>query len=202
MIRPDGSKYILDGPDNQFRCFSASQEVIFPGLYNQRKHNSDTMHAVIMNSVSFVPPIARIIIQSLPTKANVIRIHIGGDFKVQAEFDAWMMVAKYSPQKLFYAYTKSLPFWIKRLGETPRNFVLTASAGGHKDKLIREYGLRHATVVDTPGTAWLLRQEIDHDDSHAADPISKDNFCLLVHGPQKAGTYRSTASYNNRGQYV
>ena len=35
----EGKRSIQDGPDTQFRCFSASQEAQYTGVYNSRKNN-------------------------------------------------------------------------------------------------------------------------------------------------------------------
>src|SRR5688500_2669546 len=39
----NGKRTIEDGPHTQFRCFSASQEVLFTNVYNHRKHNTDVI---------------------------------------------------------------------------------------------------------------------------------------------------------------
>ena len=40
-----GKRTIEDGPRTKFRCFSASQEVLFTNVYKNRKTNSDAMVA-------------------------------------------------------------------------------------------------------------------------------------------------------------
>jgi hypothetical protein len=42
----DGSRRIKDGPHTKFRCFSASQEVLFTNTYKSRKRNHDAIHAL------------------------------------------------------------------------------------------------------------------------------------------------------------
>jgi hypothetical protein len=71
---------------------------------------------------------ANLILESIPTDAQRIRIHVAGDFFSQAYFDAWLMVARSRPDIAFYAYTKSIPFWIHhRQSDLPENFKLNAS---------------------------------------------------------------------------
>ena len=41
VVQSDGRRKIKDGVDNEFRCFSASQEVQYTNVYNLRKHNYD-----------------------------------------------------------------------------------------------------------------------------------------------------------------
>ena len=39
----EGKRTIKDGPNTKFRCFSASQEVQYNGVYNRRKNNFDSL---------------------------------------------------------------------------------------------------------------------------------------------------------------
>lgn len=193
---------VKDGPKTEFRCFSASQEVIFPAVYRLRKHNFDTLR-----QFKFGDMLATIG-SSLPQNAGVIRIHVGGDFFNQDYFDAWLYTAIAHQDKLFYAYTKSLPYWLARRTELKavRNFVLTASYGGRHDSLIKKHRLRYSKVVYSVDAAGDM--PIDHDDSHAADPSLRSKpFALLIHGIQPKGTEASKAlvklkgvgSYNRKG---
>jgi hypothetical protein len=198
VVGADGRRHIEDGPHTQFRCFSASQEVLFTGVYNLRKNNGDII--LPMAAQPFGDVIAgKQIVSELPKKAGIIRIHVGGDFKTQNYFDAWCYAARERPDVLFYAYTKSLPFWVKRLGN-----ILTASRGGYKDELIDKYNLREAVVVFTKASAKKAKLPIDHDDSHAANPKSKNkSFALLIHGVQPKGSEAAKAlrALNGEGSY-
>jgi hypothetical protein len=97
-----------------------------------------------------------------------------------------MHVARCQPLRTFYAYTKSLPFWLRRIGDIPKNFVLNASRGGAHDELIAKHDLKYAEVVYSYEEAKAKRLEIDHDDSHAYK--SGKPFALLIHGTQPAGS--------------
>ena len=121
----------------------------------------------------------------------MVRIHVSGDFYSQSYFDAWCKVARARPDMTFYAYTKSLRFWVARLDEIPPNLILTASAGGRYDALILEHGLRYARVVFSEDEAVKAGLELDHDDSHAQK--HGPNFALLLHGTQPAGSEASKA---------
>lgn len=175
---------IKDGPNTQFRCFSASQEVMYTATYNLRKHNLDTLKAC----KTTMPMIAKIA-ESFPKNAGVIRIHVAGDFFNSEYFRAWIAIAKNKPNVLFYAYTKSLPYWIENREFIPDNFILTASRGGRMDNLIDENGLRSVKVVFSENEASELGLQIDHTDELAANPSLKNNdFALLIHGSQPAGS--------------
>ena len=185
----DGAKrHIHDGKYMLFRCFSASQEVQYPALYDRRKHNFDMLKACACTG-----DIVDLIESSMPEDLGICRLHVGGEFFSQRYFDAWEIVAENNPSKLFYAYTKSLPYVIKNFWHID-NFVLTASRGGRRDDLIQEYGLRESVVVYSEQEAELLGLEIDHDDSHAARPSLRDqSFALLIHGTQAKGSEANEA---------
>lgn len=187
--QPDGKRKVVDGPDMEFRCFSASQEALYTTVYNARKHNTD-----LVSACKTTEDYAKLILNSLPSKAKYIRVHIGGDFRLKRHFEAWNAVAMFNPDKVFYAYTKALPHWVAMRDKIAENFVLTASRGGKRDDLIQSAHLREARVVFSEQEAKNLGLEIDHDDSHAALPeLSHRSFALLIHGTQPAGTEAAKA---------
>ena len=193
---PTGKRKIRDGKKTEFRCFSASQEVQYTNVYNSRKHNFDLLRKLSCGEM------VDMINQSLPTNAGIVRIHVAGDFFSQQYMEAWYTVALLNPNILFYAYTKSLRFWLA-INEFPvlHNFVLTASYGGTHDHLIDEFNLRSTKVVFSEAEAEELGLAIDHDDSHAAKPSLRDNsFALLIHGTQPAGSEASTALKKLKGK--
>lgn len=183
VLQDDGKKKLVDGPDTEFRCFSASQEVIFPGVYNSRSGNFDLLRKKTTEEMY------ALIAAHMPKDAGIVRIHVAGDFFNEAYFKAWVGLAILNPEILFYAYTKSLPYWVNNLELIPENMVLTASRGGRMDYMIEAYKLRSVKVVFSQYQARQLRVPIDHDDSHAAIPAkSGKDFALLIHGVQKAGS--------------
>lgn len=185
----DNSWKIVDGEHTQFRCFSASEEVIYPNVRESRINNMQ----LVEYAAESIGRAFDCIDANFPKDCEVLRIHVGGDFKTQAYFDAWVEYAEYRPDVIFYAYTKSLPFWVNRIGKIPNNFVLTASYGGYRDKLIAEHNLRYALVVNPALPSHFIVDsntaivdnvvyEIDHDDSHAAK--QGPSFALVLHGIQ------------------
>ena len=187
---PTGKKAIKDGPETEFRCFSASQEVMFPGVYKRRKHNYDTLRGLHLNDMIYRLNLDK------PKDLGILRFHVGGDFFNSDYFFAALSLAMRNPDKLFYAYTKSLRYWVKYREWTDQieNFILTASRGGRDDSLIESEGLRESVVVFSEAEAEEKGLEIDHDDSHAAVPDWEfDNFALLVHGTQPKGSEAAEA---------
>jgi hypothetical protein len=190
-------RFIKDGPKTKFRCFSASQEVLFPTTYNLRKHNFDLLRGKSEQEMF------EIINRALPKNAGIVRIHVAGDFFCEAYLRAWIRVAEANPGVLFYAYTKSLSYWIKNKSwiDAVSNFNLTASFGGRLDHLIQEHNLRFAKVVFSELEAEELGLEIDHDDSHAA--LNGGSFALLIHGVQPSGSKAGKAvkALKGKGSY-
>tara|TARA_R100000406_G_scaffold37568_1_gene24934 strand:+ start:1600 stop:2379 length:780 start_codon:yes stop_codon:yes gene_type:complete len=196
VVQDNGKRKIKDGKHTEFRCFSASQEVQYTNVYNSRKHNFDTLRKLTCGQM------VDVINESLPKDAGIVRIHVAGDFFSQQYMEAWYTVALLNPRILFYAYTKSLRYWLN-IREFPElwNFVLTASYGGTHDHLIDEFNLRSAKVVFSQAEAEELGLAIDHDDSHAAKPtLRDDSFALLLHGTQPKGSAASVALKELKGQ--
>jgi hypothetical protein len=113
----------------------------------------------------------------LPSRATHVRIHGGGDFFNQAYFDAWLSVIAGNPSRTFWAFTKSLNFWVRRLDRIPANFTLTASYGGTQDHLIERYGLKHCRVFRTLAEVEASGLPLDTDDTAAMSGAG--NFALL-----------------------
>lgn len=174
---------IQDGKHTQFRCFAASSESLFKNVRESRWHN--------FNLLTASKDLVQLISTSLPKKAQMIRVHVSGDFFNEKYFKAWMQVASLHPDKTFYAYTKSLGYWVNNLDLIPSNFKLTASEGGKQNNLIALHNLKYAKVVYSPEEAIQEGLEIDHDDSHAYN--SDQSFALLLHGIQPAGSKASQA---------
>ena len=60
----------------------------------------------------------------------------------------WLETCRKYPNVEFWAYTKSLPFWVARLDVIPENLTITASRGGKFDDLIEKHDLKNVRVVD------------------------------------------------------
>ena len=180
---------IKDGACQKFRCFAASLEAIFANTRKSRWHNLELLRAARTVNGMF-----ELLRESIIPARNGYRWHASGDFFSQTYFDAFLKLAADRPRKLFYAYTKSLPFWVKAgaEGRIPENVVLTASRGGNYDDLIKEHSLREVVTVYHPDQAKAMGLEIDHDDSLARNP-HVNKFALLIHGTQPANSLSQDA---------
>lgn len=173
----------VDGVET-YVCYAARAER-FPGVRDARWGNFDTVRAMVQDN----QPI------ELPEGTTHVRVHGSGDFYSQDYFDWWLQQARNYPDVQFWAFTKSLRYWVERLGDIPANFALTASTGGKEDHLIEEHDLKSTTVYhdidDVP--AWVM---IDIDDAEAQDS-SRPSFALLENLTNKAqGTDERIAHHN------
>ena len=182
---------IKDGKHTEFRCFQASAEAVYPSLRKAVWHNMDLIDAILKDHKieNKWYAIAELICDSLP-KADIYRVHVGGDYFNYNYLVAWSQVAKRFPDRIFYSYTKSVHLWEKLHGLAP-NLILTASRGGHFDSKIEENAFKCAEVVFSEQEAIDKGLEIDHDDEHAA--FGKSSFALLLHGVQPKGSRASKA---------
>ena len=175
---------ITDGKATVFRCFAASSEAVYKNVRLSRWSNFD-----LLRSAKTAENMTNLILQSLPKKFDIVRIHVSGDFFNMDYLHAWVNVAKLHPNSLFYAYTKSLVYLIGL--ELPENLNITASKGGKLDNLINKHNLKFAEVVYSEQEAKDKGLSIDHDDSHAMN--GKNSFALLIHGTQPKGSKGSKA---------
>jgi len=143
-----------------FKCYAAAAER-FPGVREHRWNN----YEYVKNGG----------VPVLPKDCENVRIHCSGDFFSQAYFDMWLQVARDNPNVNFWAFTKSINYWINRVNDIPSNFILTASYGGKFDHLIEEHDLKSAKVYKTIADAGDL--PIDDNDDWARVPNVK--FALI-----------------------
>lgn len=181
---------IQDGKHTKFRCFSASQEVVYKTVFKSRQKNLDLIK-MAKGLQAKVELINSSIFHSRRPNTKKVRIHVAGDFFSQEYFDAWMEVARLNKDLIFYAYTKSIPFYLARINELPSNFRITVSEGGRFDNLIQET-MKRAIVVFSEKEAKERGLKLDHDDSRAYSKSKKD-FGLLIHGVQPKGTEAAKA---------
>jgi len=182
------TRKIESGKEAKIRCYAVNVEVLFPKIFDSRWRNLQLLKKC--DKAGMVALLNKSIAKSRNPK---VRIHASGDFFSQTYFDSWLEIAKLFPQKLFYGYTKALPFWIKRINDIPKNFKLVASKGGICDNLIDKYHLPYVQVVFSQEEAKKLGLELDHDDS-LAEKADK-SFAILLHGAQNKNTVAGKAWY-------
>ena len=179
-----GKRKVLDGKNSKYRCFSAIQEAQYPSVYNQRKHNFDTL----LKHKDDYMDMTELILDSLPKNADYIRVHVGGDFFNENYMLAWYLVAQLNPNIKFYAYTKAIKWMSELEHHRPDNFSMIDSYGSKEDAIIDELNLKSANVVFHPSETNL---PIDKNEYYAIN--DKGSFSLLLHGTQKQGSEGSKA---------
>jgi len=96
----------------------------------------------------FVPKMNATIILERPTH---IRIHDSGDFYSIEYLNKWVQIANDNKDVIFYAYTKSIPFFKRNKQNNnnwllPKNLKIIFSEGSKKDNLINTTKDRHARI--------------------------------------------------------
>lgn len=86
-------------------------------------------------------------IANLPRRFTRVRPHSSGDFFSPYYFDVWLDVIRLNSDKYFYAYTKQIEEYHKRLKLIDRldNFHIIQSVGGKQDHLI-DTALPHSRI--------------------------------------------------------
>jgi hypothetical protein len=185
-VRRNGKTKLVRGKDCKFTCYQASLESIFPTLFNLAHRNLE-----LLKAAKTVEAMGKLIHDSLPKQARIIRIHPGGDFFSEEYFMAWINVALNNKNLLFYAYSKSVHIYKKLKHLVPSNLVITCSLGGKYDNLITK-SMKTCEVVFSPEEAVAKGIPIDHDDSFAYS-VGVKRFATLLHGKQQAGSPASEA---------
>lgn len=181
-----------------FRCYAAMDEARRPNVRKVRWDNFD-----LLKSEKSTAEKTQLIVESVKAtglnRGGTLRVHIGGDYYSQSYFNAWMKAASYFPNVVFYSYTKSIKFllgYIEANGGLPKNFVFTCSRGGKYDNLIPETMVKSAKVFFSTDEAKALGLEVDHTDDLAIS--GADDFALVIHGSQPAGSDASKALAANK----
>ena len=84
-IEKDGKRSIQDGPNCEFRCFAASQEVLFPSVFESRKKNLELLMESLKSDQGYYKTYELInnsLQAHLPRTGRIkkVRIHVSGDY--------------------------------------------------------------------------------------------------------------------------
>jgi len=96
----------------------------------------------LSKTADFVPKMNATIILERPTH---VRIHDSGDFYSPTYLQKWLDIATQNKDVIFYAYTKSIKFFINGL-KLPKNLKIIFSEGSKTDNLINTDKDRHARI--------------------------------------------------------
>ena len=96
----------------------------------------------LSKTADFIPQMNATIILERPTH---VRIHDSGDFYSIEYLQKWVQIANDNKGVIFYAYTKSIKFFIDGL-KLPKNLKIIFSEGSKTDNLINVNKHRHARI--------------------------------------------------------
>tara|TARA_Y100000310_G_scaffold118526_1_gene117424 strand:+ start:12498 stop:13106 length:609 start_codon:yes stop_codon:yes gene_type:complete len=161
-IKVDKETGKFDTIGKKFRCYAASAER-FPGVRKSRWEN----YEAVLRGEEIV----------IPKDVTHVRIHSSGDFFSQEYFDKWITICKNNPEIKFWAFTKSIQFWVNRLNEIPNNLTLQASKGSIQDDLIEKHNLKFAEVFKSLEALEKSGLPRDTDDAFAME--GTESFALL-----------------------
>lgn len=167
----------------QIRCYACSMCVRLPNLYKQCEYNLRLLRKSLKGGIRCCE---KLIYQSIPRDADIIRWHVAGDFFQWKYFIAFVRTVQKFPHVCFYLHTKAIRWLVKYLslyGRLPPNLNVSCSYGGKDDHLIPQTGLKFSKIVKDEAEAKKLGLPIDRNDSIAS--IGTKSFCLLLHGTQK-----------------
>ena len=99
----------------------------------------------LSKTADFVPQMNATIILQRPTH---VRIHDSGDFYSPEYLKKWVQIANDNKEVIFYAYTKSIKFFVDGL-LLPKNLKIIFSEGSKTDDLINVAKDRHARIFKT-----------------------------------------------------
>ena len=161
---------IKNGIHQTFSCYAARVER-WPNVRDTRWLNFEALRYLktkqdIVSELSLNMP-----------KATHLRIHGGGDFFSQLYFDSWLDVVAAFPGTTFWAFTKSIRYWVARIDQIPSNLTLQASYGGSEDHLIEKHQLKFAKVFPSMSEVEASGLPLDTDDTLAMTGAS--SFALL-----------------------
>ena len=158
-------------------CYAGQGRLAMPAAMDARERNLAKINDLTM------PQLRNELLADLANMRTTthVRIHDSGDFFSRRYYQAWLEVAKQSPDLIFYAYTKSIPFidWKAH----PDNFRLVQSIGGRRDKDVNRRR-PHARIFATEAE----RKKAGYCDGNISDlpaVLGQRRIGLVYHGNRK-----------------
>lgn len=178
----DGKSYVTcPGADACLNvCYARQGTFLFKGSKRVRIDNHKALlYTYATQGIEGVVDILDQSVNGLSKRVAVIRLHDSGDFFKKWYADAWLQVIKRHPDILFYAYTKSVPFFKGKV--LPDNFRVTYSYGGKWDKIIDGPNSRIFDTIESR----LENGYIDGNDSDMPAILGEYAIGLVYHGVKK-----------------
>lgn len=155
-------------------CYAKQGRYLMPNVRDARAANvkASILPSFINNAVSDL---------GKRRKYNTVRIHDSGDFYSQEYYDKWCEIARRLPDRIFYAYTKSmhLDLWTNK----PDNLRIIQSLGGKHDNLV-DLSKPHSRIFSSHEAA-VAAGYTDGTDSDLPAIEGVVKIALIYHGVRK-----------------
>lgn len=165
---------LVQGKDMRFECYAAKAERQYANVALTRWCNY-----LLLKQCGSVEKMAEFILQCLPKKVKIVRLHSSGDLFTVEYFKAWCLVAKARPEITVFGYTKVMAYVI---AEKPENFRLQFSLGSDDDDEVDQNTPVCHVVPDHASADYPVvcaTRADDHSDYGMI--MSSKSFCLIVH---------------------
>lgn len=182
----NGTRVVKDSKTAEFRCYSASQEAIYPETFAMRYRNLK----ILRDCNNSTQKICEMLLKKFPIGPVALRLHVSGDFFSRAYYRAWCevgwkLIEEQRPVTI-YGYTKALAYLY--VEPPPPNMRFTLSRGGTQDGMIsylKRRGFHECVVVHSEEEAAERGLPLECGDDTMAYNAEQD-FAIVVHGMQPA----------------
>lgn len=125
-----------------------------------------------------------------------VRIHDAGDFYSDAYTEAWLEVARATPDVTFYAYTREISRF-RRIVEPdpPTNFLWLYSLGGREDHLLNLNRDRHCDVFPTIEAALAAGYTPQEDDDRLSVTLPTNRVAVIANNIPQLRTRQGTSTF-------
>ena len=135
------TKTLDDGKGIQYKCYAQMGMYNFPNvkkayLWRLEQSKTDEFVDMVINEIR-------------RKRVEYIRIHDSGDFYNRTYVNKWLKIMELCPDVRFYAYTKSVPLFIRRMDELPSNFDVIFSDGSTHEHLVDKSKHRFSSVFNS-----------------------------------------------------
>lgn len=175
---PAGPKFACPGATEAcVDCYAMKNRHHFPAVQKKFAKNWLLLRKLERNrSKKSTEKAITLLLDMIPAKAEIFRIHESGDFHSQWAVDVWAEVVRRRPDVSFWAYTRSFNLTFTNLTRHP-NFTLWASTDEFNEseakKFVRRFrksGVKHAYGP------WDHDKELP--DNSFACPVTTDKLAV------------------------
>jgi len=139
-----------------------------------------------------------------------VRIHDAGDFFSDEYLQAWLRIARSTPDVTFYAYTREVSRFrrVVEQGDKPDNFLYVFSLGGKEDGLVDLESDRHCDVFPSLESALAAGYMSQHEDDRHSVTLPTNRIAVIANAVpklrniQKQRTFRELQEDHDAGRRI